>query len=200
MNNNNILIAEMLHESAMEASDLADIARIKKKPDEQIRHLKRAYTLEREAALKLQIEPDENFWKYIFLKSAGWMAYELGLYEEAIQLTELGLAGNATGVALYRLQELKKALEEKLGEEFEAKRDTLILKNQLYGVLTCADLEQEEVKLKESGETKYRIIKTSKELIQTVARYLIGEFVEINAEINENGMLLASQIRRPIGG
>lgn len=110
---NNFTIANKIHEVAMELADLADIARLKGNKVEQVEHLKLAYLFEKEAALKLQSEPDDNEWKFLFLKSAGWLACQLGWYREALELAELGLKGKTTGVAQHHLEELKAHILEK---------------------------------------------------------------------------------------
>lgn len=107
-------IADKLHQLAMELADLAEIAQIKGQEELFTQYTQQAYVLERQAAMRLQTESDENEWKYLFLKSAGWLAYQLGWYQAALQLAELGLNGNAKGIALYRLQELKESATEKM--------------------------------------------------------------------------------------
>lgn len=193
---NNYEIANMIHNLAMEAADFANIARMKGNNTEALKQLQLAYTLDKDAALRLQTESDENEWKFIYLSSAGWLAYQLNIFEEAIPLVELGLASKAKGIALDRLLELKDALKEKVGSEYNA-----ILKGQngtqlLFGVLASADMEQEEVKIQEIGKTQYRKIYASKDLIQKSARYLIGESVQMNTKIDEKKGWVLQNIRR----
>lgn len=194
----NYEISSMIHNVAMEAADFANLARMRGNQEEHQKQLQLAFILDKAAALRLQSEPDENEWKFLFLSSAGWLAYKLELYVEAAQLVELGLKGKSDGIALYRLQELQTAVKEKMGEDYKLKKDTISNPNLLYGMLASADVEQEEVKIKENGKPKYRIIKASKEMIQTVARYLIGEFVEINALVNKDGGLILKEMHRAI--
>lgn len=193
---NNYVIASMIHNVAMEAADFAKLAQIKGDKEEHLRQLQLAFTLDKSAALRLQSEPDDNEWKFLFLSSAGWLAYQLELYDEAIHLVELGLQGTSDGVALHNLQELKIALKEKVKETYNIRKTETPSKHLLYGLLASADVEQEELKVKASGETDYQIIKASKELIQTVARYLIGDFVEIDTQQNEEGVMVLKAIRQ----
>lgn len=110
----NLEIANKIHDLAMELADAAaDIAKTKGQVGLSLQNLSQAYLLERAAALRLQIESDENEWKYLFLKSAGWLAYQLGYYEEALQLVDLGLSGQPKGLAAHRLEELKKEVIKK---------------------------------------------------------------------------------------
>lgn len=191
----NYEIANMIHNVAMEAADFADMARIKGNKSEQLRQLELAYTLDKDAALRLQSEPDDNEWKFIYLSSAGWLAYQLELYGEAMSLVELGLSGKPKGIAIDRLQELKDALIEKIPDV--AASSSSVANNQaFYGMLASADLEKEAVKIKENGQQKYRLLHASKELIQQAARYLIGEYVEVNAQTNEQGVLVLRGIKR----
>ena len=193
---NNYEIANMIHNIAMEAADFATIARIKGDHEEYLRQLQFAYTLDKDAALRLQSEPDNNEWKYLYLSSAGWLAYQLELYHEVIPFIELGLSGNARGIALDRLIELKEALVKKIGKNY----DEILLKHNktslLFGILAAADMEKEVVKIKEIGNQKYHQLSASKDLIQYTARYLIGEQVQMNALTNENGVLILQNIQR----
>lgn len=188
-------IADKIHEVAMELADLADIARIKGKKEEQLQNLKLAYFLEKEAALRLQSEPDENEWKFLFLKSAGWLACQLGLYSEALELAELGLKGTTTGVAQHHLEELKKNVLQKMTEQ-TTKQSFISTDKHFYGLLASADVEQEKVKIKDKNNQQYHILIASKDLIQKTARYLIGEFVEIDTRRNEDGLLVLERIQQ----
>lgn len=195
---NNYIIASMIHNVAMEAADFANIARMKGNQEEHQRQLELAFTLDKAAALRLQSEPDDNEWKFLFLSSAGWLAYKLDLYQEANQLVELGLKGKSNGVALHRLKELKDALKEKTSQQKVFKNDQYQNKQLVYGWLASADTEQEELKIKENGNNTYRVIKASKELILNIARYLIGEFVEISTFSNKDGVLFLKEMHRAI--
>lgn len=187
----NFEIADKIHQFAMELADLADIARIRDNNKEAyLQNLRQAYLLEKVAALQLQSEPDDNEWKYLFLKSAGWMAYQLGRYTEALELVELGLAGNPSGIGLHRLKELKKSINQQL-----AKQISNASNNSLYGILASADVEQEKVILKQKDQQSY-ILLASKDLIQKTARYLIGEWVEVNLSTNAEGAMVLQQIRQ----
>ena len=193
---NNFEVADKIHKVAMELSDLAKIAKIRGHNDVYEEHLKRAFYLEKEAALILQSDNDENYWKYIFLKSAGWLAWQLGRYEEALELAELGLAGNATGLPLYRLQELKATVKQAIEEQKNKPNTDTATDKQFSGLLASADIELEKVKIKESKNQKYHILYAPKTLIQNTIRHLIGELVEIDAKSDKNGMFVLESIRK----
>lgn len=193
---NNFEAADKIHNIAMELSDLAKIAQIRGSQDVYQAYLKRAFTLEKEAAFILQLDPEENYWKYIFLKSAGWLAWQLEQYDEALQLAELGLSGTATGLPFYKLQELKETVMKKILEKQDKFQTLNTTKKHFYGLLASADFEQEQVKFKEKGAQKYRILNASKDLIQQTVRYLIGEYVEIDAQTGEDGVLILQHIRK----
>jgi len=187
----NFKIADKIHQFAMELADLADIARIKGNKERYLQNLKQAYILEKIAALRLQSEPDDNEWKYLFLKSAGWLAYQLDLYKEALELVELGLSGNPSGLGLYRLQELRQRIMEQ-----QTKQVGTTSNNSMYGLLASADVEQEKIIVKEKEGQQLYILLASKDLIQQTARYLIGEWVEVDLSTNEEGIMVLQQIRR----
>ncbi|MEM0992253.1 MAG: hypothetical protein AAF847_09435 [Bacteroidota bacterium] len=191
----NVEIANKIHELAMELADIADIAKMKGKNGVALQNLSQAYILERAAALRLQNEPDENEWKYLYLKSAAWLAYQLGCYQEALQLTDLGLSGTAKGVALHRLKEVKSEILKKISEE-ETTPQKSKMNVPLYGILASADVEQELIKFKETKKQVYYSLRVPKHLIQKTIRHLIGEWVEINVSTNEDGVLVLDGIRR----
>ena len=191
----NLEIADKIHQFAMELADLADIARIKGEKEAYLQHLKQAYTLEKVAALSLQSEPDDNEWKYLFLKSAGWLAYQLELYKEALELVELGLGGKPAGLGLYQLQELKKSISDQLSQA-DSKQVSDFPNSHLHGMLASADVEQGKVMVKEKDKQQLYILLASKDLIQQTARYLIGEWVEIDLSTNEEGAMVLQQIRK----
>ncbi|MEM8526368.1 MAG: hypothetical protein AAGG68_17125 [Bacteroidota bacterium] len=119
--------------------------------------------MERAAALRLQNESDENEWKHLYLKSAAWLACQLGCYQEALQLTELGLSSNAKGVALHRLKEVKSEILKKITDEQTTPQQ---LNTPLYGILASADVEQERIKFKETKKQVYYSLSVPKNLIQ----------------------------------
>lgn len=190
---NNYEISNRMHEFAMELADLADIAKIRGKQDLYKKNLEQAYVLEREAAMRLRDAPNDFEWKYLYLKSAGWLAYQLGKYHEALVLVDLGLKSNPTGIALHQLQELQQTLQQQLSK----KEDTAYKNKNLVGFLASADVEQEQIKVKGSNE-KYLTIKTTKERIQNIVRYLIGEKVNIDLTRHENGILTLNHIQKAV--
>ena len=60
--------AQFLHDAAMEFYDLARIAKAKGKPDAHDDYLRKAYTLDKEAALKKQSDTEDGFWKHVYAR------------------------------------------------------------------------------------------------------------------------------------
>jgi hypothetical protein len=183
----------VLHNAAMEFYDLAKIAKAKGKSKVYEDYLQKAYVLDKEAALKMQSEPDESNWKYIFARSAGWLAFHCGNYEEARIFAELGLSGNPPVQEKSQLTALLEALSEIENPSLlpDEKGDLHI-----SGILASANLDDGEIKIRENGKKKYRTISVSKEFIQNIARFYLGELVEIEASEAEGNRIILKHIKR----
>jgi hypothetical protein len=185
--------AQFLHDAAMEFYDLARIAKAKGKPDVYDDYLRKAYTLDKEAALKKQSDLEDRFWKHVYARSAGWLAFQLGNFEEARLFAAIGLAGKPPAHEKTQLQELVKMLPEKpLPKVADFPTDSVFIS----GILASANLDEGEIKIRENGKKKYRTISVPKDFIQNIGRFYLGEMVEIEASPLENNQSTLRQIRR----
>lgn len=75
--------ATMLHRTAMEFYDLASIYKAKGQKENFEDYRTRAWLLEKEAALQMLAEPEDFTFKYLIIRSAGQLGYDIGVYEEA---------------------------------------------------------------------------------------------------------------------
>ncbi|MEM9887683.1 MAG: hypothetical protein AAF849_17440 [Bacteroidota bacterium] len=102
-------ITKIMHDMAMEFYDQAKLSKIKGKDEAYQQLIKKAYLLEREAALKMPLEEADNYWQYMLIRSAAHLAYQCGEQEQALQLVYWGLAGNPP---VYEKNHLKHLLEQ----------------------------------------------------------------------------------------
>lgn len=78
-------IIKILHDTAMEFYDQAKLSKIKGQQTEHDVLLKKAFLLEREAALKMPMEEANNYWQYMLIRSASSLAFQCKEYEQALQ-------------------------------------------------------------------------------------------------------------------
>lgn len=186
-------ISKILHDSATQYFDMAKIAKIKsgdiKTHDE---YLNRAYFLEKEAALKMESNDENNYWQYMLIRSAAWLAFKCKKYEDALNLAKWGLHSNPPEYERQKLEELWKELKKHLSK-MPKMPDT---KTRFYGILSSADIDDGKIKIRkeENGREEYQIIFVSKDLIQKVGSYL-GIAVEVDTQENEKGVFVLQNIK-----
>ena len=129
-------LIKVLHETAMEFVDFADRAKNKGDMSTYTNLINKAYLLEKEAALKLFYSGNEKnkFWKFILLRSAGWLALQAGNQEQAAYFATLGLNNQPP-------EDLKGQFEELLTQLKTTSDDKPLMTIQLKGILTQANAE-----------------------------------------------------------
>jgi len=82
-----------LHETAMEFVDFATRAKSRGDLSSYNHFIEQAFLLEKEATIKMYYHPKckTKTWRYILLRSAGWLAFQAGKKEDAAYLVQLGL-------------------------------------------------------------------------------------------------------------
>ena len=188
-------LVKILHDSAMEYMDIAEQSKITKDIKTYQEYLRKAYFLEKEAALRVPLEKETSYWQSMLIRSAGWLAYECGLYLEAYNLSNWGLAGTPTAYEKESLENLHRTVRTKIKIEKISAESHLSSSIHLYGMLASIDVEQGQIKLKEHKNQQYLLLIATKDLITKTARHLIGEVVEIDASRNEKGEMILQRIR-----
>ncbi len=190
-------LVKILHDSAMEYMDIAEQSKIAKDAETYQENLKKAFFLEKEAALRVPLEKEESYWQSMLLRSAGWLAYECGFYKDAYNLSNWGLAGVPSPYEKDSLKKLSNKAANKLNTGTKAKTGNHTSSAlHLYGMLASADLERGQIKVKEHKNQQYVLIFATTDMITKMARHLIGEVVEIDASINEDGNMVLDYIKR----
>lgn len=188
-------IIKILHDTAMDFYDQAKFSKIKGEQQEHDALLKKAFLLEREAALKMPMQEADNYWQYMLIRSAGSLAFQCKEYEQALQLVYWGLAGEPPAYEKSHLENLLQELKPHTTTSKNQKQ-SLATSLQLYGFLSSADMDTGQIKIRSVENNEYQIIKISKDIIQKTARYLIGEVVRIDGRASENGEMVVEEIRR----
>lgn len=104
------------HEEAMNLAELALIERIKGKSGKSVELFKKAYFLEKEAALAVPTGPESEPSRSILLRSAASLAMNCRLFPEAKELIEMGLAGEPPAEIAGELHELYRQIEKQMNE------------------------------------------------------------------------------------
>ncbi|MBK8565831.1 MAG: hypothetical protein IPN76_21435 [Saprospiraceae bacterium] len=182
---------KILHEAAMEYYDLAKLAKIKGDLPASSEHLEKAFVLEKEAALTMPETPSNFMWRYILLRSAGWLAYQCGHFEEAKKLAEAGLNGITPAHERSQLEELAAAAANELKKSPVVESDGML---QFSGVLTSADVQKNFIVVKVNG--KPQTVEAESDKVREAARLFLGDVVLIKARKNPKGVAVLEGIGR----
>lgn len=184
--------AKILHDASIDM--VIEANKAKAKGDNKLYNelLFKAFTLEKEAALKVQFDVNDEFWRFVLIRSAAWLAFNCGKYEEAIALISLGRSGKPPHSVLNEFVELEKVLNEKYSLSNAANYNN---KWQIIGVLTSANRNKCEIKIQQSTEDTFTVL-VPENLIEEIVKMYWGEAVKIEAEKTEKGMVRLKDIKR----
>ncbi|MEM1325711.1 MAG: hypothetical protein AAGI23_07150 [Bacteroidota bacterium] len=176
-----------LHRTAMEFYDLAGIYKAKGQTDFLKDYQERAWLLEQEAALQVLAEPDDFTFKYVIVNSAGQLGYNIGAYEEAKRIVQLGLKGNPSKIYRHEMELLLQKINDNIADCHQEKPqiDEDVL--EVSGTLTIANVQAQEIAVREQGREQLRYIKVSVDAIKKVLRFYLGEWVDLQLKKNHFG-------------
>lgn len=98
-----------LHHEAMDLCDEGFFARRNKETEKAIDAFKKAFALEKEAAMLLKDKHECEPTRGVMFRSAGWIAIDAGLLDDAVEMANIGLEG----------KELHNEIREELNEVLE---------------------------------------------------------------------------------
>ena len=106
--------AMKIHREAMDFSEKAQIARIKgMRREEVLAFFRKAFRLEREAAMLLKDEKAKLVTRAVLFRSAAVLAFDCGEVSEVEELINLGLSGEVPPQIADELHDLKRVVESK---------------------------------------------------------------------------------------
>lgn len=73
--------------------------------------------MEKEAALQMLTEPEDFTFKYLVIRSAGQLGYDIEDYQEAKKILELGLLGHPPEAEKFQMEELLQEITAKLDKK-----------------------------------------------------------------------------------
>ena len=184
---------KIIHEAAMDYYDWAKLAKRKGDDSAWKEYLEKAYILEKEAALTMPEQQHNYMWRYILLRSAGWLAYQAGLYKDAYTLVKLGLMGNPPAIEKSKLKELADKLTKHL-DKVKTSNDDLT-HSFLSGFLASVDLIECKLAIKLQDTQQQILVLVPEEKIREVARMFLGDIVQIKI-IENKGVKILEDIKR----
>ena len=185
--------ADILHDTAMEYYDLGKIAKIKGEEDVYTDYLQKAYLLNKEAALQKQLDAEDTFWKYVYLRSAAWLAIDCEKWIEAQTLATIGLQGTPPPTEKVQLE----AILEKVTANLPAKTQVALAPNAqpFLGILTSVDSVNACIVIN-GGTANALKMKVATDQVDELVKLFWGKIVEGIGIVLENGELGLQQIQR----
>jgi hypothetical protein len=179
---------QQIHNTAMDLSDLARIKKVKEGEAVYRQYLTAAYELELYAVSKIEENNDTNdqLWRAILLKSAGWLAYKYGYLEQAKRLADKGLSIKMNRYVLDKISALKITIEQDLKTQLPNNYHAY------YGFLTAANILTNQITLQENNQVL--TLNVPENIMKQIARLFLGTTVEIEAT-ETNGKVVLEAIR-----
>lgn len=180
-----------LHKAAMEFEDLGKIYKIKGDPTYFSDYMMLAFILDREAAWGIQNSEETNIRKVLYPRSAGWLAYKIGRFEEAIEMANLGLK-NKDLVDGYEISKIEDLLEKaKIGLKNRTKNTTNESEKITFsGSFIIANFKENKIAVESSETGKSYEISVPSKIINDIARFFSGAKVLVVAAKNDGEMIL----------
>lgn len=174
---------KVLHDKAMEFVDESKLAKMEGNEAASKSFLKKAFFLEKEAALLTPNTEETAFSRYLYLRSAAYLAYDAGYLLDALQFTFLGLTGKTP---VY------------IAEQLEALKQKLHLKNtsfQLIGLFTEANAKENSITVEDEVSHQIYLIQVPTERIQDIVKNYWSVKVAVEAKVTKKGVVLLENIQ-----
>lgn len=183
--------ADILHDTAMDYYDLGKIAKAKGKHSVYMDYLHKAYILGKEAAIKKQQDVEDQFWKYVYLRSAAWLAIDCQKWAVATQLAKFGLQGTPPITEKKQFEEILKKAHPKTPQTKLLDKDI----KPFIGVLTSADMTNSFIIINGGQPTALKI-RVPANKVDELVRLFWGNTIEGNGILMENGELELREIQK----
>ncbi len=194
-------LIKVLHETAMEYVDFADRAKKTGDVSTYSSLIKKAYLLEKEAAIKMFYQSDtkQNLWRFLLLKSAGWLALQAGNQEEAAYFVELGLNNQPPDEVKQQFLELLTEVtttQSNTKDSFDGdNKPKTELPIQIKGILIQASADQKAIYLQDPHNQNTYIIHVPDHLINEIVKSYWSALVTIDGKTNPLGIITLEKIQ-----
>lgn len=180
-------LAKSIHETAMEYSFFAKMAKAKGKPIEEKKAYVIAFFLEKKAILNVQEGDQES--KFILMRSAAALAYHANLYEESMELIAKCREENPPAFILKELVEIERLVQT------AKKIDTVQERLQLEGVLTDVNTKEHEITIDNKANQQVFSIFIPPALLRDIVQVYWTKNVQIQARVTVQGLMVLEKIR-----
>lgn len=176
-----------IHHKSLEFSDDAIIAKRKGETEVAKVLFEKAFWLEKAAVMSMEKDEEIPFSRLVMIRSASALAFKAGLYQEALKLIALGLREYPEKQALMELKPILDAVKKVMPE---VKLETYSLR----GVLTAADSNEREIKVKTSESFQLYSIIVPVELMDNIVRSYWKNEVLIEITAYSEGVMILDNI------
>lgn len=183
-------LSKALHQTAMEYSTFAKVAKAKGQLENAKEFYKKAFELEQEAAFKIKPNQEDVTPRFILKRSAAALAFKAGFFNLAKEIINTTLTENPPTFIVIELEEILNLMN--------PAKEGLEQKNQLqiYGKLTSANEQKFEIEIADiKTQQHYSIFVPANEMKEIVKTYF-SEMVNIYAFANSEGGLVLNKITK----
>lgn len=178
-------IINVLHDKAIEFSELATIARRKGNSAISKELFFQAFQLEKEAALNIPIDLSDNVPRHIFLCSAASLAIRCEQFKESAKLIAISLYSSPPVFIIEKLNSLSKELKSRKEKDV-----------QLKGIFNYVNAAANEIKIQDSEQSLSHTLIASSKIIKEIVKKHFLEKVDVNALLSNEGVLVMKGMRK----
>jgi len=184
--------ADVLYDTAMDYYDLGKIAKAKGKIIVYKDYLHKAFILSKEAAIKKQQDSADELWKFVYLRSAAWLAIDCEKWEEAEKLALFGIQGDPPLTELKQFKEILKKINSKKTKKNSQKPINTL---SFIGILTSVDAAKSYIIINGNKPNELKLWVSTQEVNDLVKLYW-GETVEGIGVTKESGKIELKHIQK----
>lgn len=180
-------LSTVLHQTAMEYSTFAKVAKAKGKVEEAQTFYKKAFDLEQEAAINAMVDEKDINTQFVLKRSAAALAYKSGFYELALELVVNTLAENPPAYVITELKDIEELIK-------TATSKAPIEHLQINGKLTSANEQKREIEIEDLKTQRHYSIFVPSSEIKSIVKTFFSEIVNIQVTTNSEGFLILNKI------
>ena len=173
---------KVLHDKAMEFVDEAQLAKMEGNQEAAQSFFNKAFSLEREAALSAPDTENSNFAKSLYLRSAAYLAFNIGNTLEALHLCNIGLNASAPIFIEKQLLSLK--------EKIQSQPNAL----HFIGLFTQANAKENSILVEDESSNQIYAIQVASQQIQDIVKNYWSAKVAVEAKVTNQGIVMLEKI------
>jgi hypothetical protein len=176
------------HQLAMDTSALADVSKAKGFTSDALEFYKRAFELEKKAALMTHANDENPTPHFILMRSATALAYKAGLFQDCDEMIERCLDENPPQWIVADLLEIAKLI-------LPANQEPTKKSWEIEGVLTNIFTDESQVTIKDAVLSQSFTLLVPKNLFLKIVKKHWSKKVSVQARQTPNGVMILEEIR-----